>query len=419
MNHLLTDEAHRYFQEHPILLRLSREFCKKYRSLGHFGGIVAMQELTPRERQDLSLFLRREVAAKDRIRFTEFSLSWQKTRFSALHLEGFLLSFMPKDFSTKQAEQERERKRRQSLYEKMSKNHPKGLAARWLEALHHHELRLSQREFYQQEELLETVAHALDLLPDFYQRLPFFAHQATGNPHAFDHNQAEGRLFLQALAFLAGEPVPADADERTHLMYRFRLLRDDILNFATVYGLAAYDEDGSEIPYWRASAETRSPLNIPLREIVLAEKIVPVGDASQPVHIVENSGVFSALVDTLQAQEEIFPLLALHGQLKAASWALLDRLEKSGVPFLYSGDFDPEGIGIAHRILSRYPAAGLWHMSIEEYKMATVSLPEDRWKKIPKDIHPKLTALAEEMERQKKVLYQESLIENMKLDLLK
>ena len=288
----------------------------------------------------------------------------------------------------------------------------------WLDALHSKELRLSQKELYLQENILERVAHALDLIPEKYERLPLFANRALGNPHALDHDQTEGRLFLQALAFLNGESTPTDADERTRLMYQFHILRDDILNFATVYGLTARKSDDSDIPYWQESVKTHSPLNIPLREIVRATEIKPATDTPCPVFIVENSGVFSALIDILQFHGKIVPLLALHGQLKAASWALLDKLEKNGVRFLYAGDYDPEGLAIADKLLSRYHNAETWHMSSEEYNHATIHLPESRIKKLPINIHPQLEQLAHEMRVKKRILYQESLIDVLARDIL-
>ena len=136
-----------------------------------------------------------------------------------------------------------------------------------------------------------------------------------------------------------------------------------------------------------------------------------------PVYIVENSGIFSALMDTLIAIGKVLPLIAFHGQLKAASWAVLDRLGKSGTKILYAGDLDPEGIGIAQHILSRYDNVDLWHMSVDDYKEAVIDLPDGRLKKLPSSVHPKLTDLAQEMKMRQKALYQESLLDKMVYDI--
>ena len=411
----LLKEAHAYFKSHGVLLRLAKEFLKKYRSLGHFGGFPVLKNLQPTEQSTLSAFLRRKVDANPRIGYKEFATAWEKTRFGELPPEDFLLSLVPAGFRSKKDEQLLLREKRQNLLNKLMQSHTSELASRWLSALQKGELRLSHKEYYLDEPLLEVTATTLDLLPEKYERLPFFANRATDNPHALDQDHPSGRVFLQALAFLKGESVPTDADERTRLLYSFRLIRDDILNFATVYGLTAWEEGGKEISYWRQAAENFSPLNLPFREIVRAEKILPM--SGNCVYIVENSGVFSTLMDFLQEKKKRVPLLALHGQLKAASWALLDRLSENGATLLYAGDFDPEGLGIAHRLLSRYDMAELWHMGTDEYKRAVQDLPEERLKKLPSPIHRKLQSLAQEMISKKKVLYQESLIEDLTLDL--
>ena len=418
MNKGLQAEATKYFAAHPVLLRLVREFGRKYRSLGHFGGIVSLSPLSEAEQRDLGAFLRRDIKGKTKVSFREFSGAWAKTRFEAIPCQAFILSLLPNNFVSKQEERRQQQSRRQLILDRLLADHPAGLAADWLQALNCGELRLSQRDLYYNVELLNDVARGLDLVPHGYLRLPVFANRAAGNPHAFDFDQPAGRLLLQALAFLGGSPVPVAADERTSLLYQYHIIRDDILNFATVYGLAAYREAGEEIAYWRSSALSGSPLNIPLREIILAHKIEPVAGRKVPVYIVENSGVFSALLDAVTACGRPIPLIALHGQLKAASWAILDRLHKNGGKIFYAGDLDPEGIGIAQHILSRYDNVELWHMSVEDYQGAVLDLPPGRLKKLPSAVYPQLEALVQEMKRRSKVLYQESLLEEMIHDLV-
>lgn len=418
MSDELQEEAVKYFKAHPVLMRLVREFSSKYRSLGHFGGIASLSQLSDREQRDLGAFLRREIKGQDRVSFREFSSAWAKTRFEGIDLQKFILSLLPDNFVSKQEERRQQHNKRQLILDQLLDAHSSELAVKWLQALNNGQIRLSKRELYYDMELLNDVATGLDLIDDVYERLPIFANKATGNPHAFDFDQPAGRLLLQALAFLRGSSVPVVADERTSLLYQYHIIRDDILNFATVCGLVAYRENGEEITYWRESTKSFSSLNIPLREIIQAHKIEPVGGIDTPVYIVENSGIFSALMDILTTRGKIVPLIAFHGQLKAASWAILDRLGKSGAKILYAGDLDPEGISIAQHILSRYDNVDLWHMSVEDYEEAVTDLPESRLKKLPSTVHPKLADLVQEMNRRKKALYQESLLDKMVHDVV-
>ena len=418
MSDELQEEAVKYFKAHPVLMRLVREFSSKYRSLGHFGGIVNLSQLSEKEQCDLGALLRRDIKCQARVSFREFSNAWAKTRFEGIDLEKFILSLLPNDFVSKQEERQQQQNKRQLILDQLLRDHSSELAVKWLQALNNGQIRLSKRELYYDMELLNDVATGLDRITDVYERLPVFANKATGNPHAFDFDQPAGRILLQALAFLQGSSVPVVADERTSLLYQYHIIRDDILNFATVYGFVAYRENGEEITYWRESTKSFSPLNIPLREIIQASKIEPVIGTDTPIYIVENSGVFSALMDTLTACRRVVPLVALHGQLKAASWAILDRISKMGGRLLYAGDLDPEGISIAQHILSRYDNVDLWHMSVEDYKGAVTDLPVSRLKKLPSTVHPKLADLVKEMNRCKKVLYQESLLDKMVHDVV-
>ncbi|WP_294519342.1 TIGR02679 family protein [uncultured Anaerovibrio sp.] len=413
----LQEEAVKYFKAHQVLFRLVRDFSQKYRSLGHFGGSVSLSSLSDTEQRDLGAFLRREIKGQTRVSFRELSNAWNKTRFEGIDIENFILSLLPDNFVSKQEERRQKENKRQLILDQLLREHSSELATKWLQSLKDGQLRLSKRDLNYNMELLNDVATGLDHIVDVYERLPVFANRATGNPHAFDFDQPAGRLLLQAMAFLRGSNVPMAADERTSLLYQYHVIRDDILNFATVYGLVAYRKTGAEIAYWRESTKSFSPLNIPLREIIQAHKIEPIGGIDMPVYIVENSGIFSALMDTLIAIGKVLPLIAFHGQLKAASWAVLDRLGKSGAKILYAGDLDPEGIGIAQHILSRYDNVDLWHMSVDDYKEAVTDLPDGRLQKLPSSVHPKLTDLVQEMKMRKKALYQESLLDKMVYDI--
>ena len=113
------------------------------------------------------------------------------------------------------------------------------------------------------------------------------------------------------------------------LLYRYHLLRDDVQNFATVYGIAP---QGTSDTYFQRAAAAFAPLNLPLREIVRTAVFAPV--AGSDIYIVENSGVFSSLLDALTAARRCVPLLCLHGQPKLASWALPPGRERRASPLL-------------------------------------------------------------------------------------
>src|SRR5690606_27551254 len=91
------------------------------------------------------------------------------------------------------------------------------------------------------------------------------------------------------------DPPPAQTELISDLLWQYHLLRDDIQNFVTQANLLAYDRNRL-LPVWKAAADERSVLNVPMRELIKADKVI-ASEGSSKVFIVENSGVFSALLD--------------------------------------------------------------------------------------------------------------------------
>ena len=410
-------EAVRYLRERPALFELAMTFCGKYRSLGHWGGSVVLGELEAGALQEISSFLRHQVQPGSRVSYQEFFAAWSKTRFAADPLPDVLTEAYPGTLDTKRTAENRSSRERQNMLLELMQEAESDRARSWLEALFYGKLRLSHPESYRNRRLLQKISLALSGLPNCYERLPFFANRMFGNPHALDFGQPASNIFLQALSYLSSFPVPQTVEEKNELLYRHRLLRDDILNFATVYGLTAF-ADGKEIAYWRMASEMGAPLNIPFREIVRAEKIEPlqIVDKVPRVAVVENAGVFSELLDALQRYACGTALVALHGQLKTASWALLDRLALSGSEIRYAGDLDPEGLRIADKLLSRYPSAHVWRfpMSGEQGNALSTS----RKKKLEQIRHPELQPYVDHLKRIGYACYQESITEELLQDLL-
>jgi len=289
-----------------------------------------------------------------------------------------------------------------------------------------------------------VALRALSRLPAEYKRLPVFAREVSGDPHGLDIDSETGKLFMEGLRHIRSQSGGqseaglaeglSTIEEITELLYQFRLLRDDLLNFVTCMGLAAYDEQGKEITYWREATQVSAPLNVPLREIVRAVSLLPAAllldngadfcreSFTYEVLVMENSGVYSALVDEITAGGHTgcgIPMVCLHGQLKMASWALLDRLVHSGAIIRYAGDFDPEGLQIAEKLLLRYPErVQLWRMSVEDYRHAVPSVVIDRARlnKLNSVKSPALAVLAQCIHETGLAAYQEGLWEKLAED---
>ncbi|MCY1690063.1 TIGR02679 domain-containing protein [Exiguobacterium sp. SL14] len=180
-------------------------------------------------------------------------------------------------------------------------------------------------------------------LPVEYERIPLYAQRMTGDPHALDRDTELGKLFIHLLHVKAqrlGAP-PIDSENLNELYLRFRLLRDDVLNFVTCVNLVA-EKHGILHEMWSGASKRNSVLNVPLRELLQVDRIY---GEKRLVWIVENSGVFSEPLDFLPGMR----LVCTHGQFKLAAYQLLDQLVASGHHLRYAGDLDPEGLQMASK----------------------------------------------------------------------
>ncbi|WP_404456423.1 DUF2399 domain-containing protein [Virgibacillus necropolis] len=130
------------------------------------------------------------------------------------------------------------------------------------------------------------------------------------------------------------------------------------------------------------------------------------------VWIVENSGVCSKLLD----YEPGAPIISTNGQFKLAALLLIAE----GCPLHYASDFDPEGLGMAQRLLDRYPEhVQLWRMGLEDYSKTSPlkELSNEQVEKLKSTRDSELLEVAEDMRRLRKAGYQEALVELMVVDL--
>ena len=421
-------EAIQYIRKRPALLALARAFCENYRRLGHFGGTYRVEAAAePEACRTLSAFLREDIRPGTRISWGKCLRAWAQTRFAAVPLGEACAGTSAEALTSRPAKRQARRVQREAILAALAEKYGDAPhCAQWLACLADDapQHRLAKRDYALDEPLLMTVARALAALPEQYERLPFFANRVTGDPHALDETEAAGRVFLQALGWLAeaAEPQGAEAggrastaEEKMELLYRYHLLRDDVQNFVTAYGIVPR---GTHDTYFHRAAADFAALNLPLREIVRADAFVPAAEGCD-VYIVENSGVFSSLLDALMTARCCVPLLCLHGQPKLASWALLDRLAASGARLHYSGDYDPEGLAIAEKILRRYPDAHPWHYEAAAYApRPSVRLTDTRLKQLADITSPALQPAAAAIRQQKYAYYQESFADQLAKDLL-
>ncbi|WP_144462179.1 TIGR02679 family protein [Siminovitchia fortis] len=429
----LMDELIEYVRSEPGLDRLLRALLERYIQLGRIGGSVKLANLTSEEKESLSLFFRKDYSrqASASISFAAFEKALLKTKFAEIDIQALLNAYAGKKVYTRNEAEELYQLQKYHFFRELQQVHPQ--YGSWIEYVRKkgrgtraiHQLYDENPEYLRK--LIHIVCDALSQLPAApkYERLPFFAQKITQNPHAFDMDQHGGRILLHALQFLLWErgEIPyirgrLNAEEANDLLQNFQLLRDDLLNFVTFTGLTGETVSG-EHPVLKAANEVKAVLNFPLREAAKLRSCRPVkGNA---VFIVENSGVCSELLDRWPFPSPP-PLISTNGQFKLASLLLIDLLTAGNTFIYYSGDFDPEGLLMANRLLNRCPSKiKLWRYSVEDYRScrAKVDISKKRLAKLDKLESNELLCLKKEIISAKKAGYQEELVPLLLKDMKK
>jgi uncharacterized protein (TIGR02679 family) len=282
---------------------------------------------------------------------------------------------------------------------------------------------------------------ALDRLPPSpsFQSLSHFAFDISGDPHFFDANTANGRLFLSALADLHDlevsenvvrrsekemlnlETYPAEQDHWRHLLYyEAGLLVDTVSSTVAVFHLKYAQEQSGQTDALITHAGERV-LVLPLRQLLGWKKILP---SSKRIYVFENPQVFEVIIDELlklyntlgNSKQEILPtLVCTSGWPSVASIRFLNLLTQSSpdVQFYYSGDFDMQGLRIARYFLARYPQQCLlWRFDPFSYLTALhhrgAILAGNEVANLLK-LPEVFSALVNEMRKERKKTYQEGI----------
>ncbi|HZJ83293.1 MAG TPA: TIGR02679 family protein [Clostridia bacterium] len=418
-----------YFKKNLGYKRIFRGIYGRYRSLGRLGGRVTLRNLTNEERDILSSHLKRDYSRKQSASFSVklFEESLMHTRFAQYSLEEILEWYFGVDLISKAEEEVRYLAQRDRVFQDLFIAHTGEPGESWLDSIIKGQgvgIRRIMVAYSQDSKLLmqniRWVCHALKILDGRVEespfRLPVLASLVTRDPHAFDVGTLTGDLLIDALCTLYGVSTPSNSQETAEILYKGGILVDEISNFVTISGLLAYKE-GKRHPVWEAAMNEKEVLQVPLANLVDINRIMsPVGK----VYIVENPAVFSAILDGFIGPN-IPPMICSYGQVKLAGLVVLDKLVESGMELYYSGDFDPEGLLIAHKLGSRYGRNfHLWRYGVEEYGrvISHQKLSSKRLSILDSVSCPSFQEVKDEMRRRERAGYQELLIDKLLKDIV-
>lgn len=415
-----------YFWSNKGFARTLEKIRDKYRSLGHVGGTIVLNNLSTEEKEALTGLLKKDFSNRKNatISIETIRRSLKKTRFGHLSLEELLQAYFDEELSSNKMVRTVYLEERRRFFMGLIAGYTGTPGGRWLDYAWFSKENaykvLVQRYDANREELKEdiiSVCRALNHLPGTGEakiRLPVFAASIAKNPHAFDLDTSCGQLLLHALMFHGKAGKPGNAEERAELYYQAGILSDEVSNYVLCRGLRAHTPEGLH-PGWEGFYLAGEPLMITLANLGRLKKVI---SHAGKVFVLETPGVFTAIMD--KAESPNVPMVCTYGELKIAALALLDMLAQEGTIMYYSGDYDPEGLLIADRLKARYGhQLRLWRYTPQDYESAVSAevLSSARIKKLGGLRDEALLLLAGRIEQKRLAGYQEMILDQLVSDI--
>lgn len=399
--------------------RIMEGLAERYQSLGTVGGRFILSKPTQEERDFLQGLLKKDQSHQENLSISlkAFEKAFQTTRFKGMDLEGLLACYFEKPLVSRKQQQETALAARKRFFAEITQriqhplvaqwwqhalSQPSSGTAKWLKGLYHqHPTALKQLLAH-----LEALLTSCDQNPQGVV-LPVVAAAITKDPHALDPGTPLRRAFLYFLSDRENVPYPQSAEAEALLMEQGNIITDTVNRSVITYGLEAYDDQGAPLG-WHAFQLRREPLTLSRQNLVSALRLTA---PHQRVFCAENPAVFHAWV---QAHPQT-AALCTNGQVNWVVYHLLDKLSTSQVTLFYSGDFDPEGLLIAQRLVHRYPTLQLVGYTPENYHLAKSDkvISRQRLKQLSQLSHPQLKTIGQLLLAHGQAGYQEYLIPSL------
>lgn len=426
----MLQECTKYFKSNSAYKRVFEEMRKQWKKYGRVGGFIKLEKISVDEKKALTNILGRTFESGNiKFRFEEFEKALAETRFKGVSILELLESYFQEDLQTNKTLKLHKIEEKNLFFDEivssLNKNMQKSsLVVEWLKAVKlnkafGYNIIISEQDKSKgvAYRLVRNVCNAIIYLEELdgaKVRLAVLATHITSDPHYFDRSKVAGKLLLGALCYMHKIDNKMDAEQTLELYYRTGIVLDEISSYTTLFGIHLYTKGGIHSAYEEFISEKESYV-VTLSNL---NKIVGAKGKHKIIFMVENPTVFSYICEELK--EYPISVICTSGQMKVASLIVIDLLCEAGCKIYYSGDIDPEGIGIADRIMLRHPKNIIpWRFTCKDYisSLSTVRLTENRLKKLDKISNLDLYEIVKVVRNKRYAGYQEALIEKLILDI--
>ncbi len=408
-----------YFKNNRGYKNIFQQMREKWRSYGKISGNIILNNPTLEEREAIKKFLG-IVSDSKKIKFKmrDFEKALKESKFNNVELIELLEEY----FQEKIIYQNEEKKLIEEEKVKFFKNIREKLK---IESIYSEEIEklldtiIIEKSYLfkygednsETERMIFLSLKAINYLKNLEERvkIAILGAEIAKSPHYFDRGSIAGNFLIYLLCLVFDIEEAKGAENILEVYYKANIEVDSVSNYVACFGIRLYtklEEHGAYSEFIKNSEEYLVTLSN-------LSKIVKADSDNKKVFIVENQMVFSYLCECFKNRN--ISILCTSGQLKTAALILIDMLCEAGCKIYYSGDFDPEGIEIAEKLIQRDKNIVPWCFSKENYKMSISEniISDERLKKLDKIENAYFKELIEEIKIEKKAGYQELLLDKM------
>ena len=410
-----------------IYKKIFLEVYSKYKKYGKITGSFTLKAATTEERQILFNFDSKVLTeGKAKIKCSTVRDLFNR-KLKEYSFEELLVKVVGKELKTNKEVKDEEKEQEEKFYDDILKASDDGVGKQWfIEILDKKKygyniiVRKYKSEIRNLKELkrkIILIINSLNKLPylnNEYENIAVFSAVNTKDSHFFDNDKFTGRLFIKAISFILNKDEPKDINEINELYYEVGILKDEISNHTTIYGLNAFNRDNSEVKAINSFNIWKEPLQISISNLLKIDYLEAINNT---VFIFENPAVFHKI---LKVNGDNISLICTSGQLNLSSYILLNKI-RNLKNIYYAGDFDPEGLMIAYKIKKRYKDKVKFLNYTRESYINTMSnniIEEKSMSQLNKINCSELDEVINELRINKRAAYQELLIDEY-LDLIK
>lgn len=402
--------------------RLMLEIRKKYISYGKLTGKIVLKNTTFDERKDIGSILGKHYSTVDisiNTKDIEEAII-NNNVYGQVNIKEVIDAYFNENTITSKENKENKENNDLTYYNSLRdiiiSNHYNNKIIEWLDYTYTNKkqgylILQNIRKDNNSLTIFNNVCFGINKILNEDINLPIavFASNISGNPHFLDKVGGLGAsLFTSMLAYIFNVQYPTNSSNWYGLYEKAGLFKNDIAGNVAIYNVHLLKQEsfhiGAEGCYKYSETFMLTYSNLSNVEKAICD--------TNKVYIVENEMVYSYLQKEIK--EKNIALICSSGQLSLTASKLIDLLVKGNNKIYYSGDIDPEGIGICDRLWQKYPKNIFpWQMNTNAYNQSKSNeeISNTRISKLEKVINPILIETSKLLKENKKAGYQENIIE--------